>query len=258
VIFLAGLQGIPQEYYEAAAIDGANAWTKFRRITLPLLSPVTFFVLVTGIIGTFQDFALVWVLTGGGPANATQLKQYKWVETTVISMKGEEKSRIQKQCFYGPDGKVQKQQLTAPPAEEPAPGGLKGKIAAKKKGEITATMQQAVALVQSYVPPDPQRMQAPRRRPSRDEPDGPDSAPDLRNYVKRGDNLSRPGHRTKRPDRGGSPPIRERRGHPDDLARSATAPYPQHRANVPGRDPGGGPEPTSGCPGGAEAGGWGR
>ena len=47
-------------------------------------------------------------------ANQKQLKQYKWVETTVISMKGEEKSRIQKQCFYGPDGKVQKQQLSAP------------------------------------------------------------------------------------------------------------------------------------------------
>ncbi len=73
VIFLAGLQGISQEYYEAAAIDGANAWQKFSRITMPLLSPVTFFVLVTGIIGTFQDFALVYVLTGGGPAGATQL-----------------------------------------------------------------------------------------------------------------------------------------------------------------------------------------
>jgi len=73
VIFLAGLQGISQDYYEAAAIDGANAWQKFSRITLPLLSPVTFFVLVTGIIGTFQDFSLVWVLTQGGPAGATQL-----------------------------------------------------------------------------------------------------------------------------------------------------------------------------------------
>ncbi|RIK55514.1 MAG: sugar ABC transporter permease [Chloroflexi bacterium] len=73
VIFLAGLQNISQEYYEAAAIDGANAWQKFVRITLPLLSPVTFFVLVTGIIGTFQDFSLVWVLTQGGPAGATQL-----------------------------------------------------------------------------------------------------------------------------------------------------------------------------------------
>ena len=67
VIFLAGLQGISQEYYEAAAIDGANAWEKFSKITMPLLSPVTFFVLVTGVIGTFQDFSLVWVLTRGGP-----------------------------------------------------------------------------------------------------------------------------------------------------------------------------------------------
>lgn len=73
VIFLAGLQGVPQEYYEAADIDGANAWQKFVRITLPLISPVTFFVLVTGVIGTFQDFSLVYVLTGGGPAGATQL-----------------------------------------------------------------------------------------------------------------------------------------------------------------------------------------
>jgi hypothetical protein len=90
-------------------------------------------------------------------ANAKQQKQYKWIETTVISMKGEEKSRIQKQCFYGPDGKVQKQQLTAPPEPAEAPGGMKGKIAAKKKAEITAAMKEAVALVQSYVPPDPQR-----------------------------------------------------------------------------------------------------
>jgi len=73
VIFLAGLQAVPQEYYEASAIDGANSLQKFRHITLPLISPVTFFVLVTGIIGTFQDFSLVWVLTGGGPAGATQL-----------------------------------------------------------------------------------------------------------------------------------------------------------------------------------------
>ena len=93
-------------------------------------------------------------------ANQKQLRQYTWVETTVVSMKGEEKSRVQKQCFYGPDGKIQKQQLSAPPPQEPAPGGLKGKAIAKKKEEITATMSQAVALVQSYVPPDSQRIQA--------------------------------------------------------------------------------------------------
>ena len=74
-------------------------------------------------------------------ANQKQLRQYTWVETTVVSMKGEEKSRVQKQCFYGPDGKIQKQQLSAPPPQEPAPGGLKGKAIAKKKEEITATMK---------------------------------------------------------------------------------------------------------------------
>ena len=108
-------------------------------------------------------------------------------------MKGEEKSRIQKQCFYGPDGKVQKQQLTAPPPpEEAAPGGLKGKIVAKKKAEISAVMKQAVALVQSYVPPDPQRIQATKAAGNLAmSPTGPDSIRlDLRNYVKSGDTLS--------------------------------------------------------------------
>jgi len=125
-------------------------------------------------------------------ANEKLQKQYRWVETTVMSMKGEEKSRIQKQCFYGPDGKVQKQQLTAPPAEEPAPGGVKGKIVAKKKAEISAVMKQAVALVQSYVPPDPQRIQAVKAAGNLAmSPTGPDSMRlDLRNYVKSGDTLS--------------------------------------------------------------------
>jgi multiple sugar transport system permease protein len=73
VLFLAGLQSISKEYYEAAAIDGANSLQRFFFITMPLLSPVTFFVLVTGMIGTFQDFTVPFVMTGGGPANATQL-----------------------------------------------------------------------------------------------------------------------------------------------------------------------------------------
>ena len=92
-------------------------------------------------------------------ANQQLQKQYKWVETTVVSMKGEEKSRTQKQCFYGPDGKVQKQPLSAPP-QQAAAGGVKGKLVEKKKAEITATMTQAVDLVHQYVPPDPQRIQA--------------------------------------------------------------------------------------------------
>jgi multiple sugar transport system permease protein len=73
LIFLAGLQGIPQEYYEAAEIDGANPIQKFFSITFPLLSPTTFFLLVTGVIGAFQVFDIPYIMTGGGPANATQM-----------------------------------------------------------------------------------------------------------------------------------------------------------------------------------------
>ncbi len=73
IIYLAGLQDIPVSLYEAAEIDGANDWHKFRRITLPLMTPVIFFTLVLGIIGTFQIFAQIFVLTDGmgGPQNST-------------------------------------------------------------------------------------------------------------------------------------------------------------------------------------------
>lgn len=71
VIFLAGLQGIPEEYYEAAKIDGASAWQRFRYVTLPLISPTTFFVLVILVIGSFQVFEITFVMTQGGPAYAT-------------------------------------------------------------------------------------------------------------------------------------------------------------------------------------------
>ncbi len=73
VIYLSGLQSIGREYYEAAQIDGAGFLHQFFYITLPLLSPVTFFILVTGVIGTFQDFTVPYIMTGGGPAGATQL-----------------------------------------------------------------------------------------------------------------------------------------------------------------------------------------
>jgi multiple sugar transport system permease protein len=71
VIFLAGLQAISPDLYEAAAIDGANSMRQFWYITLPLLSPVTFFVLVLSVIGAFQVFAAPFVMTAGGPANST-------------------------------------------------------------------------------------------------------------------------------------------------------------------------------------------
>ncbi len=73
VIYLAALQDIPESLYDAAAIDGANAWEKFFYITLPFLKPVTFFIVVIGIIGTFQLFDQSYIFSGGsgGPNNAT-------------------------------------------------------------------------------------------------------------------------------------------------------------------------------------------
>ena len=70
---LAGLQTINPDLYEAAEIDGASAWKKFRRITLPLLTPLLTVVTVFSIIWTFADFQLVWIITKGGPANATHI-----------------------------------------------------------------------------------------------------------------------------------------------------------------------------------------
>jgi multiple sugar transport system permease protein len=76
VIFLAGLQNIPQDLYHAATIDGAGPWRRFRHITLPLLSPTTFFVLVITMINAFQVFEQTYVLTKGGPANSTVTLSY--------------------------------------------------------------------------------------------------------------------------------------------------------------------------------------
>ena len=72
-IFLAGLGNIPTELYDAAKVDGASGLTLFRNITFPLLSPTTFFLLVIAVIGTFKEFNSVYVMTRGGPGDATEL-----------------------------------------------------------------------------------------------------------------------------------------------------------------------------------------
>ena len=71
IIYLAGLKGISPELYEAGAIDGANGWHVFWRITIPMLSPTIFFNLVLSIIATFQTFTSAYVATNGGPLDAT-------------------------------------------------------------------------------------------------------------------------------------------------------------------------------------------
>jgi multiple sugar transport system permease protein/sn-glycerol 3-phosphate transport system permease protein len=71
VIYLAGMQGIPKDLYEAAKVDGAGAWWRFKSVTLPMLSPVMFFLIVTSVLSSFQSFDVIRIMTQGGPVNST-------------------------------------------------------------------------------------------------------------------------------------------------------------------------------------------
>jgi ABC-type sugar transport system permease subunit len=85
VLFIAGIRGIPDMLYEAAIIDGANGWQKFWYITRPLLSPTTFFVVVISVINSFQVFTPIFIMTGGGPGNSTQVMVHRIYEEAFIS-----------------------------------------------------------------------------------------------------------------------------------------------------------------------------
>lgn len=96
--------------------------------------------------------------------SAAKIRNYEWVETTTLSMKGEEKSKTQKRCYYGADGKVQKTPIGSPAPAPAASGGgrggrLKGKVVENKKEDIQEYMKKAAALVQQYVPPNPDVIQ---------------------------------------------------------------------------------------------------
>jgi hypothetical protein len=101
----------------------------------------------------------VAVLKATFAASQANLRQYEWIETTVVSLNGEEKSRKQQRCYYGADGLLQKVLVDASPPPPTKPG-LRGRIIANKTAELTDYMQSAVSLVKSYVPPDPARIQA--------------------------------------------------------------------------------------------------
>jgi ABC-type sugar transport system permease subunit len=85
VIFLAGLQGIPRELYEAARVDGANAWDRFRWVTIPGLAPITFFLMVTTILLSFQAFDIINVMTAGGPVIATTTLLYEYYNQAFVA-----------------------------------------------------------------------------------------------------------------------------------------------------------------------------
>jgi len=95
----------------------------------------------------------------------TKLRQYEWTETTIISLKGEEKARTQKRCSYGADGKLQKVPIDSPAPAQQSPGGggrrgrVKAKVVENKKDDMKEYMERAASLVQQYVPPQPADIQ---------------------------------------------------------------------------------------------------
>ncbi len=121
-----------------------------------------------------------------------QIRHYEWIETTVISLKGEEKSRQQKQCYYGAEGSLQKVEMSEPPPQQKK-RGVRGRIVEKKKAELSDYMKQAVALVKTYVPPDPAQIQKAKDagKVSVDMPGGGHGARvNFRDYAQPGDVLS--------------------------------------------------------------------
>jgi len=130
--------------------------------------------------------------------NQAALRQYSWIETTEISLKGEVKKRQQKQCRYGADGKVEKTLL---PGQEQAPpqqkssggrgGRLKKAVVEKKTGEIKDYMEDVAALVHQYVPPDPQKIQSVQSAGNLAvDPSQGGAVLNLKDYLKPGDHLA--------------------------------------------------------------------
>jgi multiple sugar transport system permease protein len=87
ILYLAGLQGIPGELYEAATVDGANGWQKFKKITLPMLTPTTFFVSIMLVINSFKVFDLILVMTGGGPGRSTNVLVYQIYNEAFLNLR---------------------------------------------------------------------------------------------------------------------------------------------------------------------------
>ena len=123
-------------------------------------------------------------------ASQAQLRTYEWVETTVITKGGEEKSRKQNTVYYGADGKLQKVPLAGGTAEKSGGGPLMKKRAESKKEEMVEYMEKAAALMHSYVPPDPNRIQHAANNGKLSVTPGQRVRLDFHDYLKSGDLLS--------------------------------------------------------------------
>ncbi|MCX7616520.1 carbohydrate ABC transporter permease [Tepidiforma sp.] len=100
VIYLAGLQTIPRELYEAARVDGAGPWPRFWHVTLPQLSPMTFFLLVTTMLSSMQAFDIISVMTAGGPLDATKTMVYQVYEEAFVRFRVGDASTVATVLFF--------------------------------------------------------------------------------------------------------------------------------------------------------------
>ncbi len=100
VIYLAGLQTIPKDLYEAARVDGAGAWSRFWHVTLPQLSPMTFFLLVTTMLSSMQAFDIISVMTAGGPLDATKTMVYQVYEEAFVRFRVGDASTVATVLFF--------------------------------------------------------------------------------------------------------------------------------------------------------------
>lgn len=172
--------------------------------TLKILSPTTLWLL-SGILLFAQTPAptapapapasgpqeRVAALKASVAASKALLKQYEWVETTTLSVKGEEKSSRMSRCYYGADGKVQKVPITTPPPATKK-RGIRGRIAETKKEELTDYMKEAIALIKQYVPLDEARIQTAKEAGKVSVTPLPDQRVrlTLTDYVKPGDSVA--------------------------------------------------------------------
>jgi len=100
VVYLAGLQTIPRDLYEAAQVDGAGRWAQFRHVTLPMLSPMTFFLLVTTTLGSMQAFDIISVMTSGGPLDSTKTMVYQVYEEAFVRFRVGDASTVATVLFF--------------------------------------------------------------------------------------------------------------------------------------------------------------
>jgi hypothetical protein len=122
--------------------------------------------------------------------NQQALRSYSWITKTELSLKGDVKNTKIESCQYGPDGKVVKTELSEPPAPQPKKRGLKGKLIAKKTGEMKKELEDSAALVQSYIPPAAEKIQAAIAASRVTITPGAAAAIRIADYEKAGDSLT--------------------------------------------------------------------